>query len=113
MALWETPRDIPREQWRDFLDHFSAAHERWLTTIEVIQPDQTSRIEAEDLPFEGVSVDTPGSTATEVIAGNEPREHVTHTIPRTLRITLKARDELELEAEDGTIFSVRCRPVEG
>lgn len=75
----KAPQDVPRKDWRDYLDGFSVEHEGQPTQIRAFMPDQSSRLEAHDLPLEGVSVDTSQSeTFASVIAGEEAR-HILRT----------------------------------
>jgi len=106
----QTPRDLRRKDWERFLEDFSVEHEGWPTQMKVFQPDQTSRIEAHDLPLEGISVDLKAVEAvTEVMLGTEARDHITHIIPHTTRITELTEDEIEIEGADRGRTIVVCR----
>lgn len=107
----QAPRVIPRGEWQEFLDDFSTQRDDWLTTIDIIQPDQTRRVEARDLPLEGISFDV-GEQVTSLSLGKDPAAHVTHSIPLTTKLTLKTDAELKIEAADGTKTLVRCRRPE-
>jgi hypothetical protein len=108
----QAPRKIPRSEWQGFLDDFSTRRDDWLTTIEIVQPGQTRRVEAaRDLPLEGISFDL-GEQITSLALGKDPAAHLTHTIPLTTKITLKTDAGLEIEAADGTKTVVRCRRPE-
>ena len=110
----EFPHYIERENWKEFLDDFSAEHEAWTAEIQVFQPDQTSRIEAHDLPLEGISVDLkPDEAVASVTVGEQPPEHFTHTIPHTTRITALNEHELEIESADRSRTILRCRERQG
>lgn len=105
----KAPQDVPQKDWRDYLDGFSVEHEGQSTQIRAFMPDQSSRLEAHDLPLEGVSVDTSQSEAfASVIAGEEAAAHITHVIPRTVRITVLGKNELEIEAADRSVTIVSC-----
>ena len=105
----KAPQDVPQKDWRDYLDGFSVEHEGQLTQIRAFLPNQSSRLEAHDLPLEGVSVDTSQSeTFASVIAGEDAAAHITHIIPRTVRITVLGKNELEIEAADHSVTIVSC-----
>lgn len=109
VLISKAPQDVPQKDWRDYLDGFSVEHEGQPTQIQAFLPDQSSRLEAHDLPLEGVSVDTSQSeTFASVIAGEEAAAHITHVIPRTVRITVLGKNELEIEAADRSVTIVSC-----
>ncbi len=102
-------KEIPREEWRDFLDDFSAAHEGWLTDLEVFQADETTRIQARGLALEGVFVDADApDSGVSIALGEETADHVTHTIPRAVRVRAIGDNELQIESGDQGRAVVRC-----
>lgn len=104
------PRELARSEWQDYLADFSAEHEGWQAEIEVLQPDQTARIQARGLPFEGASLDwKAGECTTAVAAGDKKSDHLQHQLPRTTRLTALTENEFEVEAADRGRMLVRCR----
>jgi uncharacterized protein DUF5335 len=109
-------QEIPRDEWKTFLDTFSRQHEGWLATLEVLGPDIGAQQEARDLPLEGVSITSKG-TAPETIAislGKTAEDHVTHTITEPTRIWLEqtsqgANAALEIESADDVKTLLRFR----
>lgn len=105
----KAPQDVPRQDWKEYLDGFNVEHEGRPTRIQAFQPDETSSLEAHDLPLEGISIDKSQSeTFASVIAGEEAADHITHMIPRTVRITALSESELEIEAADRSVTIVSC-----
>ena len=109
-------REIPREEWKTFLDTFSRQHEGWLATLEVLGTDIGAQQEARDLPLEGVSVASKdGSPETIAISlGKAIDDHVTHTITEPTRIWLEqtsqgANAALEIESVDQVKTLLRFR----
>ena len=47
-------REIPIDQWSEFLDQFSRAHRAWLATVDRVQPDSISHTEAIERPLGAV-----------------------------------------------------------
>jgi hypothetical protein len=108
--------EIPREQWRSFFDSFSRQHEGWLATLEVFAANLGAQQEAEELPFEGISLDSDDGEPESVIIsfGNSASEHVTHTIHGPKHLWLQRTPEganaaLEIRAEDNSNTLLRFR----
>lgn len=75
--------DIPREQWKQFFEEFSKRHQgRARVTVEAVDPRTQPHVEANRLPFVGISYEEKGSDAGSVVLllGTEPNDHVTHVI---------------------------------
>jgi hypothetical protein len=108
--------EIPRAEWKTFLDTFSRQHEGWLATLEVLGADIGAQQEARDLPLEGVTA-TLRDGATETIAislGRTAADHLTHTITEPTRIWLEqtslgANAALEIESADEVKTLLRFR----
>ena len=109
-------REIPRDEWKTFLDSFSRQHEGWLATLEVLGADIGAQQEARDLPLEGVTASSrDGAPETIVISlGNTADDHVTHTITKPTRVWLEqtpqgANAALEIESADQVKTLLRFR----
>ena len=109
-------QEIPRDEWKTFLDSFSRQHEGWLATLEVLGPDIGAQQEAHDLPLEGISA-TSKDTVPETIAislGKTPEDHLTHTITEPNHVWLEqtpqgANAALEIESADEVKTLLRFR----
>jgi uncharacterized protein DUF5335 len=109
-------QEIPREEWRAFLDRFSRQHEGWLATLEVFDPDMGAQEEAHELPLEGISITSKDGESPQVAIslGKTSEDHVTHTIADPTRVWLEqtpagANAALEIESADGTKTLLRFR----
>src|ERR1041385_1287901 len=102
-------QEIPRSEWRGFLDSFSRQHEGWLATLKVLGADVGAEEEGRALPLAGVSLSS-ASDETEAISidlGTKPDEHVSHAISEPTGVWLEQTEEganaaLEIEVADGT-----------
>ncbi len=110
-------REIQRNEWREFFDSFSQQHQAWLVTIEMLGPDIGDQVEARQLPLEGIVVESGNGKETqiEIIMGEKPDSHISHTITSPKRVWLKQTDEgadeaLEIESEEGALL-LRFRSV--
>ena len=100
-------QEIPRDEWKIFLDTFSRQHEGWLATVEVLGRDIGAQEEAHDLPLEGITA-TSKDSAPEAIAislGKTSYDHVTHTVTEPTRVWLEQTSQganvaLEIESTD-------------
>jgi hypothetical protein len=101
--------EIPRDQWREFLDGFSRQHDHWLASLEVIVGDAGKQTEARELPLRGITMDE------EVfIQLGDRDEHVTHTIQNPMRIRVERTDAgadaaLRIESRDEPTTVIRFR----
>jgi Family of unknown function (DUF5335) len=98
-------KEIPRDQWKNFLDRFSAEHEGWLATLEVLGPDIGAQQEAHDLPLEGITATSTDdeSRSIAINLGNVAEDHVSHAIAKPTRVWLEQTSEgaaLEIESAD-------------
>src|SRR5512142_2920772 len=106
-------RDIPPEQWISFVDAFSRQHMDWLATVEITGPGKRLVL-VRQRRLKGVSFDRAAQERAYIEIGDTPEEHVTHTVERPTRVTLKqtaagAHQGLEIASADGSITFVRFR----
>jgi hypothetical protein len=107
--------EIPREDWVHRLNEFTAIHEGWLVSLDVLGPDLGVQPEIVSLPLLGVSadhVDHDGSVAVSVAQTRS--EHFTHLIEAVTRICIERTDDgadaaLQIESADGTRAILRFR----
>jgi hypothetical protein len=109
-------QEIPRDEWKTFLDTFSNQHEGWLATLEVLGTDIGAQQEARDLPLEGISVTSTDDESQEIAIslGKTPEDHLTHTISQPTHVWLEqtsrgANAALEIESSDKTKTLLRFR----
>lgn len=109
-------KEIPREEWKTFLDTFSRQHEGRLASLEVLAADIGAQLEASDLPLEGItatSIDDE-SQSIAINLGKTPEDHVTRTIAEPTRLWLEqtsvgASEALEIESADEVKTLLRFR----
>ena len=107
--------EIPREAWVHRLNEFTAIHEGWLVSLDVLGPEIGAQPEIDNLPLLGVSadrVDHDGTIAVSV--ARSATEHFTHIIHAVTRIYVERTDDgadaaLQIESVDGTKTIVRFR----
>jgi uncharacterized protein DUF5335 len=110
--------DIPRAQWRTELDSFSRQHEGWIVRVKVTGADGRVRTEADDLPLQGVSADSPRTDGVAIIVGQSVDDHVTHEVARPVTIVIEHNDggeerALSIRADDGSTTTVEFRAPMG
>lgn len=109
-------REIPREEWAEFLDSFSRQHEGWLVTVEVLGEEIGAQVEAEVKPLEGITAELKdgGEDLISIIVGLNPSEHVTHNIAAPTHVRIEQAENgadmaLQIESSEGTTTLVRLR----
>jgi hypothetical protein len=108
-------KEIPSDEWMSFLDSFSLQHQGWLVTVEVIAPEIGAQEEASNLPLEGItSSESNEHKSISISVGNQPSNHLTHTVNAPIRLWLKqtaqgADEALEIESTDGVKTLLRFR----
>jgi hypothetical protein len=102
-------RQIPKSEWPAFLDRFSRQHEGWLVKLEIFNPDLGAQVQETGLALEGLTgeCDEAGGNTIMIMAGNEPDNHVTHSISNPTEVSLEQTDEgadaaLSIKSADGT-----------
>jgi hypothetical protein len=108
-------QEIDRGEWISFLDKFSREHHGWHVDVEIVSEGQ-KRVEAENVPLEGVSSDHLNDRDERVYVelGDVAKMQRTHSITTPRRVCfLQTRTGqhlgLEIEAADGTRTVVRFR----
>jgi hypothetical protein len=107
--------EIPREAWTTTLDEFSALHEGWLVSIDVLDSTVGAQPEVDNLPLLGLSADRADSGgAITISAGSSAAGHMTHTIHVPTRLLIERREDgadvaLQIESADGAKAILRFR----
>ncbi len=108
-------REIPKSDWKQFSDMVSDEYQGWLTTVETRGADRHLKTVAEDLPFEGISIDDKADVKSiEVAVGNDPDDHIGHVITHPTHMRLEEgsdpnRKTLHIESTGGdTVVSLRA-----
>jgi hypothetical protein len=102
-------REIPRNQWREFLDAFSKQHESWLARVELIGGEIGRGLEARELPLRGITADEEIS-----IQVGDRDDHITHTIRHPTHVRLAQTEAgvdvaLQIESSDEPTTILRFR----
>ena len=109
--------EIPRKAWAQTLNEFTAIHEGWLVSLDVLGPTIGAQPEINNLPLLGVSADRADRDGTIMIsAARSVGDHITHTIHAATRVYIERREDgadvaLQIESADGTKTILRFRAV--
>jgi Family of unknown function (DUF5335) len=107
--------EIPHEAWGQTLNEFTAIHEGWLISLDVLSPTIGAQPEINNLPLLGVSAGRVDHDDTITIsAARAAAEHITHTIRAATRVYIERREDgadvaLQIESADGTKTILRFR----
>jgi hypothetical protein len=106
--------EIDRNRWKPFFDSFTRKHDRWLTTIEVMDPEIGDQIQVHELPLQGITAQSEGNRNVEISVLDEAEHHLLHTIDAPRRVWLKQTEDgvdevLEFETAQGaTLVHIRA-----
>lgn len=84
---------IPKADWPAKLDEFSAVHDGWRVSLDVLTPELGAQPEIDNVPLRGVTAEL--GTADPVItiaAGWKDAEQITHLIHGPTRVQLEQND---------------------
>jgi len=106
-------REIRPPEWNSFLDVFSQRHEGWLVTVEEIPAGGGPRIEARELPLQGVFAN-PHERSISIAVGRTADDHLTHTVSNPERIVVEQSDSgadqgLTIERQSGRATRLRFK----
>lgn len=103
---------IPREAWAQTLKEFTAIHEGWLVSLDILGPEIGAQLEINNLPLRAVSADL----GDDIVISAVPSvgEHITHTIHAATHVHIERREDgadvaLQIESADGTKTILRFR----
>jgi hypothetical protein len=102
-------KEIPKNEWREFLDDFTRENLGAQVTIEVQDPEAGSQVEARDLPLQGIAAD---NKEVAVIVGDETDPALTHIVHGASRLAVEYStggrvSSVEIESSDGSRTLVR------
>jgi hypothetical protein len=106
--------ELARADWTRALNAFSAAHEGWLVSLDILSPDIGAQPEITDLPLVGATFEPAGDGTIAVAAGRPATGHIMHMIDAPSHIWVERTDSgadaaLEIESADGTKAILRLR----
>jgi hypothetical protein len=109
-----TTVELARSDWEKSLDAFSAVHEGWLISLEVLSPDLGAQAVMTDLPLVGITLDDRAGRGIAIAAERSAAEHTTHFVPAPARLWLERTDDgvdvaIQIEAADGTRAIVQLK----
>lgn len=102
-----TTNEIRQNEWDNFFNAFSRQHAGWNTKVAILNTDIGAQVQAEGLPFGGITYESLNDVnRIEIMIGQKPEEHISHTITNPSKIMLQTINEraetLEFETPDGT-----------
>lgn len=107
--------EIPAKDWSHTLDEFSAVHEGWLVSLDLLEPMLGAQPQIRELPLRGVTAESRSRDPVITIsAARADGEHFTHIIHSPTRVRIARNDEgadtaLEIESEDGAAAILRFK----
>jgi hypothetical protein len=104
---------IPRADWSRALNEFSAIHEGWLISLEIVSVSVGAQPEITDLPLVGVTFEAPNGGTLTISAGRLAAQ-ITHLIREPQHIWIErtgagADAALAVESADGAKTILRFK----
>ncbi|MCC7415546.1 MAG: DUF5335 family protein [Acidobacteria bacterium] len=110
--------EIPQRDWPRALDEFSAAHEGWLVSLDVLGSAIGAQPQFRELPLRGVTAEIASSDPIITIAASRgDGEHITHIIHAPTHVRIERTNEgadvaLQIESDEGDAAILRFRNAE-
>ena len=80
---------IPPEDWREFLNSFSARHRGWLVRIEIHDIETEEDVGSQFVPLHSIELDTEDSKNSRInVTVDTDRKLIKHVLFRPSRLTL-------------------------
>ncbi|HKT80046.1 MAG TPA: DUF5335 family protein [Vicinamibacterales bacterium] len=96
--------EVPRSEWERRLEEFSAAHDGWLVSMEVMGSDIGAQPEVQHMPLLGLSAENHEGDGTIVVSvAKSASDHLTHLIHNATHLYLQEEPgaAVEIESADG------------
>lgn len=91
-------QEIFRHEWIRFFDDFTRYHQGWMAKVQVLSQEMGAQEEIKELPFAGIVAEMRAGSkdCLEVILGEAPESHISHTILEPTRIRLESEGMTEV-----------------
>jgi hypothetical protein len=109
--------DVPHKDWARTLDQFSAVHDGWLVSLEVVGPLLGAQPQIRELPLRGITAETGSrNPVITIAAAPADGEQITHLIHAPTQVQIEQTNEgadvaLQIRSSDGTASILRFRTV--
>jgi hypothetical protein len=109
--------EVPQKDWTRTLDEFSAIHEGWLVSLDVMGPTLGAQHQLRDLPLLGITAELgPREPAITIAAARADGEQFTHVIHAPTHVRIERTNDgadvaLEVESSDGNAAILRFKTV--
>jgi Family of unknown function (DUF5335) len=102
--------EVQPARWPQALAEFSAVHEGWLVSVDILAPSLGAQPEVRDLPLVGV-VAEPRNI---IIAAARPEGQITHTIHSPTHVRIERTNEgadvaIQIDSAEGTTTILRLK----
>jgi hypothetical protein len=106
--------EIPRADWVRVMAEFSATHDGWLVSLDILSSDIGAQPDIIDLPLVGVTFEDLHDGTLTISAGRSAVAEITHSIQAPRRLWVERTDAgadaaLAIESADGATTILRLR----
>ena len=106
--------EILPARWPQALAEFSALHEGWLISVDILTEAMGAQPEVHDLPLTGVVAERQKAGDTITISAARPAGQITHTIHAPTRVWIERTHDgadvaMQIESAEGTTTILRLK----
>jgi hypothetical protein len=107
--------EIQPARWSKALAEFSAIHEGWLVSVDILSPTMGAQPEVRDLPLVGIVAEPEHrGTLITISAAKSDGQQITHAIHSPTRVRLERTDRgvdaaMQIESAEGITTIVRLK----
>jgi hypothetical protein len=109
--------DVPQKEWMQTLNQFSALHDGWLVSLDVLGPTLGAQPQIRELPLRGITAEIVARDPIITIAASRSDgEHITHIIHSPTRVQIERTSEgadvaVQIQSGDGTAAILRFKTI--
>lgn len=107
--------EVPQKDWTRTLNEFSALHQGWLVSLDVLGPTLGVQPQIRELPLREVTAESgPRGSAITISAARFDGEQITHLIPSATHVRIERTKDgadvaLEIESDEGLAAILRFK----
>lgn len=106
--------EISRSRWSEFVETFTRQHQNWLTTVQVIDETDKTRVLAKDAPLDHVMIRDDNEIHVGMREGPEPKRTIEHIVQQPRRMVFEETEEgahkgMRIESKTGVVTYLKFR----
>jgi hypothetical protein len=109
--------DVPQKDWIQTLNQFSALHDGWIVSLDVLAPTLGAQPQIRELALRGITAEfATREPIITIAASRADGEHITHIIHSPTRVQIERTSDgadvaVQIQSDDGTASILRFKTV--